>query len=507
MGAELSSTVGIVALAAAALALVARRASCVVLFASCAGCAPTSAPCSASSRSRTSSRTPPRSTPSFRDAARLRPRRGRAARRAPDGVAEERLDGAIAHCGLIRYDAYNEMSGRQSTSIALLDSRRSGVVLSSIHHRDQARLYAKQISEGKRRAASSRPRRRKRSASRCRGPSGRTLMRLGYLGPAGHVLRGGGALGRRTRDGAELVALRDRPRHGHGRPRRRPSTARSCRSRTRSRARSASRSTRSPTDARRDDRRRARARRLAVPHRRASRSTLDGDRARRLAPAAARAVRALPARAPAAPPTSCRPRRPPRPCASSSPRPAPWAALGTRRAAELYGATVLADGVEDEPGNATRFVWLARDGARARRAGAPAKTSLAFWGAGDDSPGWLVRCLSEFAFRGVNLTKIESRPLRARLGHYRFFVDCEGDARRRAGRRRGRRPARALRAGAGARLVPGRAPDSRSRSMTCRADYTAAQSWRLSPRHQAQRGSRRIRSTGGADVSVAVCSS
>jgi hypothetical protein len=65
------------------------------------------------------------------------------------GVAEERLDGAIAHCGLIRYDAYNEMSGRQSTSIALLDSSKSGVVLSSIHHRDQARLYAKQVSEGK----------------------------------------------------------------------------------------------------------------------------------------------------------------------------------------------------------------------------------------------------------------------------------------------------------------------------------------------------------------------
>lgn len=64
-------------------------------------------------------------------------------------VAEGRLDGAISHCGLIRYDAYNEMSGRQSTSIALLDSARSGVVLSSIHHRDQARLYAKQVSEGK----------------------------------------------------------------------------------------------------------------------------------------------------------------------------------------------------------------------------------------------------------------------------------------------------------------------------------------------------------------------
>jgi hypothetical protein len=65
------------------------------------------------------------------------------------GGAEQRLDGVISHWGLIRYDAYNEMSGRQSTSIALLDSSRSGVVLSSIHHRDQARLYAKQVSAGK----------------------------------------------------------------------------------------------------------------------------------------------------------------------------------------------------------------------------------------------------------------------------------------------------------------------------------------------------------------------
>ncbi len=62
--------------------------------------------------------------------------------------AEARLDGAITHRALIRYDAYGEMSGRQSTSIALLDARRSGVVLSSILHRDHARLYAKQISQG-----------------------------------------------------------------------------------------------------------------------------------------------------------------------------------------------------------------------------------------------------------------------------------------------------------------------------------------------------------------------
>jgi hypothetical protein len=64
------------------------------------------------------------------------------------GDAERRLDGAIAFRGIVRYDAYNEMSGRQSTSIALLDAHRSGVVLSTIHHRDQARMYAKQIVEG-----------------------------------------------------------------------------------------------------------------------------------------------------------------------------------------------------------------------------------------------------------------------------------------------------------------------------------------------------------------------
>ena len=65
------------------------------------------------------------------------------------GAAEDRLDGAIAYRALVRYDAYNEMSGQQSTSIALLDAHRDGVVLSSIHHRDQARLYAKQVRDGR----------------------------------------------------------------------------------------------------------------------------------------------------------------------------------------------------------------------------------------------------------------------------------------------------------------------------------------------------------------------
>ncbi len=64
------------------------------------------------------------------------------------GNAERRLDGAVTHHALVRYDAYNEMSGHQSLSIALLDATRSGIVLSSIHHRDQARVYAKRIRGG-----------------------------------------------------------------------------------------------------------------------------------------------------------------------------------------------------------------------------------------------------------------------------------------------------------------------------------------------------------------------
>ena len=64
------------------------------------------------------------------------------------GQAEARIDGCVTYRSLVRYDAYNEMSGQQSSSVALLDSRRSGVVMSSILHRENARVYVKQIVEG-----------------------------------------------------------------------------------------------------------------------------------------------------------------------------------------------------------------------------------------------------------------------------------------------------------------------------------------------------------------------
>jgi prephenate dehydratase len=113
----------------------------------------------------------------------------------------------------------------------------------------------------------------------------------------------------------------------------------------------------------------------------------------------------------------------------------PWAALGNRLAAERYGCVVLRAGVEDVADNETRFVWLARAGAetggpRVIAGGAPArgpwKTAIVFWGVGSEAPGWLVACLSEFAQRGVNLTRIESRPRKQGLGRYMFFADLEG---------------------------------------------------------------------------------
>jgi prephenate dehydratase len=80
--------------------------------------------------------------------------------------------------------------------------------------------------------------------------------------------------------------------------------------------------------------------------------------------------------------------------------------------------------VEDRGDNLTRFVWLAPGGTPP--VGSPDKTSVVFWGFNDESPGALVNVLREFADRDINLTKIESRPRRVRLGHYMFFADLDG---------------------------------------------------------------------------------
>jgi prephenate dehydratase len=103
------------------------------------------------------------------------------------------------------------------------------------------------------------------------------------------------------------------------------------------------------------------------------------------------------------------------------------AALGSRTAAELYGCEILCADVDDAAGNETRFVWLGRhDPAHVTSTHGPWKTAIVFWGVGAEAPGWLVRCMSELSSRGVNLTRIESRPRKQGLGRYMFFLDLEG---------------------------------------------------------------------------------
>jgi prephenate dehydratase len=103
----------------------------------------------------------------------------------------------------------------------------------------------------------------------------------------------------------------------------------------------------------------------------------------------------------------------------------PWAAIGAHAAAELYSCEILREGIEDEANNVTRFVWIAPAGTEPPN-GNDWKTSLVFSELGEDHPGALVEALQEFSSRKVNLSRIESRPLRRQLGRYMFFCDLEG---------------------------------------------------------------------------------
>lgn len=103
---------------------------------------------------------------------------------------------------------------------------------------------------------------------------------------------------------------------------------------------------------------------------------------------------------------------------------APWAAIGTLRAADLYGGEVIAADIEDARDNSTRFVLIGTEPAAATGPGR-FKTSIVC-ALRRDRPGALLAILQELAMRAVNMTRLESRPAKTALGNYVFFIDMEG---------------------------------------------------------------------------------
>lgn len=100
------------------------------------------------------------------------------------------------------------------------------------------------------------------------------------------------------------------------------------------------------------------------------------------------------------------------------------AAVCARVAGETYGLTEVAYAIEDNPGAVTRFVEVCKAGPVAQRTGADKTTIVAFMR--EDHSGALLEILEQFAVRGVNLTRIESRPTKTTLGSYNFSIDIEG---------------------------------------------------------------------------------
>ncbi len=269
----------------------------------------------------------------------------------------------------------------------------------------------------------------------------------------------------------------------------------------------------------RRDRRRGGAPDPPLPDR-PDRARARGDRGRRLAPAGQRPVRPLHPHAPAGSAASWPAARPPRRCGWSPSTTAPGRRSATGWRPSATAAWCCAPASRTSP---TTRPASCGSGRSARRRACPApgprsrpgpwKTAIVFWGVGSEAPGWLVSCLSEFAARDVNLTRIESRPRKQGLGRYMFFADLEGRADEPHVADALEATARARRGAAGARFV---SRSRRERQLAWRAAHPRARiqrgsslHWRQPwpPQYQRQCGPRRLQSTSGAGVRLAGCSS
>jgi prephenate dehydratase len=106
----------------------------------------------------------------------------------------------------------------------------------------------------------------------------------------------------------------------------------------------------------------------------------------------------------------------------------PWAAIGTLRAADIYGGEVIAEDIEDNDQNSTRFILIGTEPVAADGPGRFRTSVICMLTR--DRPGALLAILQEFAMRAVNLSKLESRPTKQGLGRYLFFMDIDGSQQR-----------------------------------------------------------------------------
>ena len=344
------------------------------------------------------------------------------------GVAEARLDGAIAYRSLVRYDAYGELTGNQSTTIALLDAERNGVVMSSIVRRDTARIYCKLVHRRPGRAPAlargdrgraARPRRRRR-----RHAAG---MRVGFLGPAGTYSQEAVFAGPGTEnyEPVPLPSVHDAVMAVHeGRVERALVPIENS-------LEGAVNATLDTLAFETEDVQIAGELVLPIHHCLIARDPVELERIVAVTShpqASGQCATFLRTRLPDAAVVDAASTADAVRIVAEREGGEPWAALGQPRgggALRLRGAGLRRRG----PAGLADALRVDRPrGAGSLRSAGAWKTALMFWEPSDDRAGWLVRCLAEFADRDVNLTRIESRPRRQGLGTYMFFVDLNGRA-------------------------------------------------------------------------------